>query len=79
MIVCLCTGSSDRDVDRALEGGAGSLSEIGDSCRAGLDCGQCHAALIEILDRRSCEGCPNLDRLGCDLLAQTPLRGMTFD
>jgi bacterioferritin-associated ferredoxin len=79
VILCLCTGSSDRDIERALEAGAESLSEIGDSCRAGLDCGQCHSALLKILDRRSCEGCPNLDRPGCDRLPQTQSREMTLD
>jgi bacterioferritin-associated ferredoxin len=59
MIVCLCTGSTDRDIERALQAGAGSLSEIGVSCRAGLDCGRCQATLQAILCRRSCENCPN--------------------
>jgi bacterioferritin-associated ferredoxin len=64
MIVCLCTGSSERDIERALEAGAESLSEIGDSCRAGLGCGLCHSTLLSILDRRSCESCPNRNNLG---------------
>lgn len=63
MVVCLCAGSSEGDIERALEAGAGSLSEIGDSCRAGLDCGGCHSTLLEILHRRSCEGCPRRNRL----------------
>ncbi len=64
MVVCLCAGSRDRDIERAVEAGARSLSEIGDFCRAGLDCGGCHSTLLEILDRRSCETCPNRNR--CD-------------
>jgi len=64
MIVCFCTGSNERDIERALESGAGSLSEIGDSCGAGLSCGGCRSSLLAILDRQSCEGCPNRDRSG---------------
>jgi bacterioferritin-associated ferredoxin len=58
MVVCLCAGSTQGDIERALEAGAGSLAEIGDSCRAGLDCGGCHSTLREMLCRRSCESCP---------------------
>ena len=74
MIVCLCTGSSDRDVARALEAGAKAVSEIGESCGAGRDCGYCHSALLAILEGRSCEGCPSRDTLECDRLqrAQSP-------
>jgi bacterioferritin-associated ferredoxin len=71
MIVCLCAGSSDRDVNHALEAGARSLSAIGDACRAGLDCGSCHPVLLAILDRRLCEGCPNRDTSGRDWLPQS--------
>ena len=60
MIVCLCTGSTDRDVERALAAGAADLEAIGDSCSAGLFCGGCHASLDALLHRRrSCESCPN--------------------
>ncbi len=53
MVVCLCAGSSDRDIERAVEAGARNLSEIGDLCRAGLDCGGCRPTLLGILHRRS--------------------------
>ena len=58
MIVCLCSGSNEREIERAVDAGATSLSEIASACRAGLDCGACHTALIEIVERR-CEACPN--------------------
>lgn len=64
MIVCLCAGSSERDIERALESGALSLSEIGDTCGAGRDCGGCRSSLQALLERRSCEGCSNPDRSG---------------
>ncbi len=59
MVVCLCAGSSDRDIERAVEAGARSLSDIGDLCRAGLDCGVCRSTLLGILHGRSCDNCPN--------------------
>lgn len=62
MIVCLCTGSSERDIQRAVDGGARSLSDIGEACRAGLDCGGCRTALLGILQRGSCESCPRRNR-----------------
>ena len=75
MVVCLCAGSSDRDIERAVEAGARSLSEIGDFCRAGLDCGGCRSTLVGILHRQSrgshsgcrasatCEDCPRRNRV----------------
>lgn len=64
MIVCLCTGASDRDIRHAVESGAGSLREIGDSCQAGEFCGECQPALREMLDRESCAACPRRHSLG---------------
>lgn len=66
MIVCLCTGSTDRDVERALAAGAADLEAIGDSCSAGLYCGGCHASLAALLHRGSCEMCPNRDGAGTE-------------
>ena len=59
MIVCLCTGSTDRDVERAVDAGAASLDAIGDDCSAGSFCGGCHPSLSAFLLRRSCASCPN--------------------
>ena len=64
MIVCLCTGSTDRDVERALAAGATNLDAIGDSCSAGSFCGGCHPSLSALLRARSCETCPNRSELG---------------
>ena len=41
MIVCICHGVSDRDLKDLIASGATSLREIGQSCRAGTDCGAC--------------------------------------
>jgi bacterioferritin-associated ferredoxin len=59
MIVCSCTGSTDRDVQRAMDAGASSLDAIGDSCSAGSLCGGCHSSLSALLRLRSCETCPH--------------------
>jgi bacterioferritin-associated ferredoxin len=64
MIVCSCTGSTDRDVERAFDAGAVNIDAIGDSCSAGSFCGGCHASLTALLHRRSCETCPNRSELG---------------
>ena len=58
MVVCLCAGSSERDIQRAVMAGARTLSEIGEFCQAGLDCGRCRPTLLGILCRESCESCP---------------------
>lgn len=64
MIVCLCAGSTDHDVQRALDAGAGDLDTIGASCSAGSFCGGCHPSLFALLRRRSCETCPNRTESG---------------
>ena len=64
MIICSCTGSTERDVEGALDRGADTLSAIGDSCEAGTECGGCHPVLAALLERRSCAGCPNRGEFG---------------
>ncbi len=58
MIICVCTGASDRDVRRAVDAGAGSIAELSESCRAGDGCGSCHGMLREMLERGGCVECP---------------------
>ena len=52
MIVCLCYGKSERDVDAAIREGADSVEAIGDRCGAGTGCGAC---VQEIAQRLGCE------------------------
>lgn len=49
MIVCLCHGVSDRDLERVIEAGASTVEEIGQRCGAGTDCGTCLGELRERL------------------------------
>ena len=64
MIVCLCHGKSERDVDAAIRDGADSVEAVGDRCGAGTGCGAC---VEEIAQRLGCT------RGGCGGSAQ-PVR-----
>lgn len=48
MIVCICRGKSDRDVARAIENGAESISDL-QRCGIGTECGGCHNFLRMML------------------------------
>lgn len=48
MIICLCTGSTDRGVRRAIEQGAGCVRDL-QSCGVGTGCGACHDLLRTML------------------------------
>lgn len=52
MIVCLCEGVSDRDVRSSIQRGSDSVAALGQSCRAGLDCGRCRPTLRDLLAER---------------------------
>ena len=51
MIVCLCFGKSERDVDAVIRDGATSVEAVGDRCGAGTGCGAC---VDEIAQRLGC-------------------------
>ncbi|UCE86726.1 MAG: (2Fe-2S)-binding protein [Deltaproteobacteria bacterium] len=55
VIVCHCTGASDRAIRRAVRSGAVTVSEVSDRCAAGAFCGGCRPVIAEIigLERRS--------------------------
>ena len=53
MILCLCHGKSERDVDAAIRAGADSVEAVGDRCGAGTGCGAC---VEEIAQRLGCRG-----------------------
>ncbi len=57
MIVCLCEGVSDRELQRAVDLGARNLEALESTCGAGGDCGGCHRKLEEILRERACSDC----------------------
>jgi bacterioferritin-associated ferredoxin len=74
MIVCICRGASDRDVNRAIEAGASSIADL-QHCGIGTECGSCHNFLrrmlavslsSQIADRGSQEVPPQVPA-NCDL------------
>ena len=48
MIVCICRGKSDRDVEAAIDDGATSIRDL-QRCGMGTDCGSCHNVLRVML------------------------------
>jgi bacterioferritin-associated ferredoxin len=64
MIVCMCRNVSDRTVERAIEGGARSVTAVAGATGAGTSCGCCHGTIEVMLARRAacggggCEACP---------------------
>jgi len=74
MIVCVCAGANERDIRGAMAGGAATLADLGESCRAGQDCGECHGMLLEMLERDSCDDCPRHLRLPAGAAAQAGAR-----
>jgi assimilatory nitrate reductase electron transfer subunit len=57
MYVCVCKAVKVGEVEAAIEGGASSVAEVTKVCRAGGDCGACHALIDQMIDR-------NCDRSG---------------
>jgi bacterioferritin-associated ferredoxin len=49
MYVCLCLGVSDRDVRRAVEGGACTAAEVSACTGAGTKCGSCRSTVAALV------------------------------
>jgi bacterioferritin-associated ferredoxin len=50
MIICICQGKNERDINRAIDHGATSLRDL-QRCGIGDQCGSCHNALRGMLAR----------------------------
>ena len=71
MIICICRGKSDRDIDRAIANGATTVRDL-QRCGIGDQCGSCHNALKGMLaraaaaaaadDAQPCPACASSDR-----------------
>jgi bacterioferritin-associated ferredoxin len=48
MIVCICRGKSDRDINRVIDAGATTLRDL-QRCGIGDQCGSCHVSLKAML------------------------------
>lgn len=51
MIVCLCEGVNDREIQSSIEDGSRNLEAIGRQCGAGTSCGHCHSELKRMLSQ----------------------------
>ena len=67
MILCICNVVSDREVDAAIEAGAGTVDAVGAATGAGTGCGCCRQAIADRIDGvarigspcgQRCDDCP---------------------
>jgi bacterioferritin-associated ferredoxin len=52
MYVCICHAVTSGQVESAIEAGASSVADVTSVCRAGGDCGSCHATIDAMIERR---------------------------
>ena len=50
MIVCICRGASEREIERSIDNGASSVRDL-QRCGIGDQCGSCHNSLRAMLAR----------------------------
>ncbi len=55
MLVCLCTGVSDRKIRRLVREGAASPREVARACGAGASCGGCRPAVQALIEQTRSE------------------------
>jgi bacterioferritin-associated ferredoxin len=61
VIVCICRGKNERDVQRAIDGGSSTVRDLM-RCGIGDQCGSCHTSLRGMLARAAAEAagaCPS--------------------
>jgi bacterioferritin-associated ferredoxin len=61
VIICICRGKSEREIERSIDDGASSLRDL-QRCGIGDQCGSCHNSLRAMLavatsDRAACPAC----------------------
>src|SRR5262245_28548497 len=59
MYVCYCSAATVRDVNEAIDAGATTVDDIGETTGAGAGCGGCHPTLEQLIEQR-CKECPRL-------------------
>jgi bacterioferritin-associated ferredoxin len=57
MYVCGCKAVTDAEVEGAIDSGALSVAEVTRACRAGGDCGACHAMIHQMIEGRCDHPC----------------------
>lgn len=58
VIICICRGKSERDIERAIANGAESVRDL-QRCGIGDQCGSCHNSLRAILAQAAAAATPN--------------------
>jgi bacterioferritin-associated ferredoxin len=77
MYVCVCKAVTQAEVDGAILGGALSVADVTRVCRAGGDCGACHATIDSMIEGHCHEA--GLLRARCaDRATQTERRRLTI-
>jgi bacterioferritin-associated ferredoxin len=61
VIICICRGKSEREIERTISNGASSVRDL-QRCGIGDQCGSCHSSLRELVARsaemsQSCQVC----------------------
>jgi bacterioferritin-associated ferredoxin len=64
MVVCVCHAVCEREVRDAIEGGAASVAEVTQTCRAGGDCGACHATIHQMISQEIAQGAERQEESG---------------
>jgi bacterioferritin-associated ferredoxin len=63
VIVCLCHGVDEIEIEDLVADGADSVPSIGRACGAGTDCGSCRGQIQEIIEAAA----DSPDRVRCRL------------
>ncbi len=58
MIVCVCRGVSERQVEAVVAAGATTADQVARACGSGTDCGACRFMVTEIVENARGAGCP---------------------
>ena len=53
MIVCLCTGTTEREIREVIDAGAGTADQVRRACGAGGRCGTCRLEIQEMTGEAS--------------------------
>jgi bacterioferritin-associated ferredoxin len=58
VIICICRGKSEREIERSIDNGASSVRDL-QRCGIGDQCGSCHNSLRAMLTRAdAAQACP---------------------
>ncbi|HIF97273.1 MAG TPA: (2Fe-2S)-binding protein [Myxococcales bacterium] len=71
MLVCQCSGISDRTIRRVVRAGASTVGQVARGCGAGAYCGGCTEAIRDLIQVDAAE---NADEMGAALTTPANLR-----